>query len=93
MTKPERQAAYWRATKRLTGGLLLVWFAVSFGAGILFREALDVISIGGAPLGFWMAQNGAIYVFIALIIFYCIAMARLEKKFRIGDKYQDEPAS
>ena len=77
------QAAYWRATKRLTAGLLLVWFAVSFGAGILFRDVLDQVSIGTAPLGFWFAQNGAIYVFLALIVIYCIQMTRLEKKYGI----------
>jgi len=79
----ENRAAYWRATKRLTLYLLLVWFLVSFGAGILFREALDNFSIGGAPLGFWMAQNGAIYVFVLLIIIYCIQMTRLERRYGI----------
>lgn len=90
MTKPERQAAYWRATKRLTVGLLLVWFLASYGAGILFRETLDSISIGGAPLGFWMAQNGSIYIFVCLIVIYCLAMSRLERKYRIGDEYGDD---
>ena len=79
----DNQRAYWRATRKLTVGLLLVWFAVSFGAGILFREALDAFSIGGAPLGFWMAQQGAIYVFVALIVIYCVVMTRLEKKYGI----------
>ena len=76
---------YWHATLRLTGGLLLIWFAVSFGAGILFRGFLDQFSIGGAPLGFWMAQQGSIYVFVILIIVYCIAMARLERKYGVGE--------
>ena len=79
----ENRAKYWRATKRLTVALLLIWFLVSFGAGILFREALDAFSIGGAPLGFWMAQNGSIYVFVLLIIIYCIQMTRLERRFGI----------
>ncbi|MGJ8563964.1 MAG: DUF4212 domain-containing protein [Alphaproteobacteria bacterium] len=75
--------AYWRAAKRLTISLLVIWFLASFGAGILFREFLDQFHIGGAPLGFWFAQNGAIYVFVILIIVYCIQMTRLEKKFGI----------
>ena len=90
MTKLERQAAYWRATKRLTIGLLLVWFLASYGAGILFREFLDALSIGGAPLGFWMAPNGSIYIFVILIVIYCLAMSRLERKYRIGDEYGDD---
>ena len=75
--------AYWKATVRLTVSLLIIWFAVSYGAGILFREFLDQFSIGGAPLGFWFAQQGAIYVFVALIFYYCWAMARLERKFGV----------
>ena len=75
--------AYWKEVIRLTLTLLAVWFLISFGAGILFREALDTINIGGAPLGFWFAQNGAIYVFVVLIFYYCFAMNRIERKYRI----------
>ena len=73
--------AYWKATSRLTIGLLVIWFAVSFGAGILFRDVLDNWSIGGAPLGFWFAQQGAIYVFVILIFVYCFAMRRIENAY------------
>jgi len=76
-------SGYWSATLRLTLSLLAIWFAVSFGAGILFRDVLDKFSIGGAPLGFWFAQQGAIYVFVVLIFYYCFAMARLERKFGV----------
>jgi len=83
-TKNKQDAdGYWKATIRLTISLLCIWFLVSYGAGILFREALDNFSIGGAPLGFWFAQNGAIYVFLALIVIYCIKMTQYEKKFGI----------
>lgn len=81
---PDKRAAYWRAVRGLTVGLLVIWAAVSFGAGILFRDVLDQWSIGGAPFGFWMAQQGAIYVFVLLIIIYCIAMTRLERKYGVG---------
>ena len=76
-----RDRLYWRANLRLTLGLLLVWALVSFGAGILFRPWLDKVSVGGAPLGFWMAQQGAIYVFVALIFVYHLAARRLERKY------------
>ena len=85
MTSQDNRTAYWRATLRLTLTLLLVWFAVSYGAGILFRETLDSLSIGGAPLGFWFAQQGAIYCFVALVFYYCFAMRRLERKYGIED--------
>lgn len=74
---------YWKEVIRLTLALLALWFLASFGAGILFREVLDSVSIGGAPLGFWFAQNGAIYIFVALIFYYCFAMNRIERKYRI----------
>jgi putative solute:sodium symporter small subunit len=80
--KPDAKG-YWRDVLRLTLTLLAIWFLVSFGAGILFREFLDQFSIGGAPLGFWMAQNGAIYAFMVLIFYYCHAMARIERKYNI----------
>jgi putative solute:sodium symporter small subunit len=79
---PDRRA-YWPEVIRLTLTLLAIWFAVSFGAGILLRSFLDQFHIGGAPLGFWFAQNGSIYVFVILIFYYCAAMNRLEKKYRI----------
>ena len=74
---------YWAATIRLTISLLVIWFVVSYGAGILFRDVLDQISIGGAPLGFWFAQQGSICVFVALIFYCCFAMNRLERKFGV----------
>jgi putative solute:sodium symporter small subunit len=82
ITPPDRRA-YWPEVIRLTLTLLAIWFAVSFGAGILLRGFLDQFHIGGAPLGFWFAQNGSIYVFVILIFYYCAAMNRLEKKYRI----------
>lgn len=88
MTDSEEQRranakAYWRSAIKLTVGLLIIWFLASFGAGILFREALDNFKIGGAPLGFWFAQNGAIYIFVILIVIYCRRMTALEKKYGI----------
>jgi putative solute:sodium symporter small subunit len=77
--------AYWAATKKLTAWLLVVWFVVSYGAGILFRDTLDQFSFGGAPLGFWFAQNGSIYIFVALIFIYCLKVNQYEEKFGIKE--------
>lgn len=74
---------YWSAVLRLTASLLIIWFVVSYGAGILLRDFLDQFAIGGAPLGFWFAQQGSIYTFVALIVIYCMAMTRLERKFGV----------
>ena len=60
--------------------LLAVWFAVSFGCSVLFVDALDSIQIGGFKLGFWFAQQGAIYVFVVLIFIYVFLMNRLDRE-------------
>ena len=72
---------YWRSNIHILGVLLLIWFGVSYGCGILFREALDQFSIGGAPLGFWFAQQGSILSFLAILLIYKFAMDRLDHKY------------
>lgn len=78
-------ASYWRANLSLMIKLLSVWAFVSFGCGILFRPFLDQFSIGGAPLGFWFAQQGSIYVFLILIIVYIRRMSVIEKQHGISE--------
>ncbi|MCU0802280.1 MAG: DUF4212 domain-containing protein [Rhodobacteraceae bacterium] len=71
--------AYWAANVRIIIISMIVWFACSFGLGILLRPALSGISVGGADLGFWFAQNGAIYVFLVLIFVYARVMNKVDK--------------
>ena len=71
--------AYWAANVRIILISLAVWFVCSYGLGILLRPALKGIMVGGADLGFWMAQNGSIYVFIALIFVYARMMAKVDR--------------
>lgn len=73
--------AYWKTNLKYLFVLLTIWFLVSFGAGILFRETLDELKIGGFKLGFWFAQQGAIYVFVILIFIYIKLMNALDKKY------------
>jgi len=77
--------AYWKANIRLLLTLMAIWFAVSFGAGILLRDVLDRFTIGGFPLGFWFAQQGSIYVFVVLIFFYHWKMKRIERRYDLDD--------
>ena len=72
---------YWRANIKYVLLLLVIWFAVSYGAGILFKEQLNSIKIGGFKLGFWFAQQGAMYVFVILIFVYVRLMNKLDKKY------------
>jgi len=82
---------YWRQNLIYLASLLVVWFIVSYGAGILFVDWLDQFRMGGFKLGFWFAQQGSIYVFVVLIFVYVWLMNRLDKKFEFDE--QEEPQS
>ncbi|MDA9106867.1 DUF4212 domain-containing protein [Flavobacteriaceae bacterium] len=72
---------YWKKNIKYLIILLSIWFTVSFGFGIILIEELNQFKIGGFKLGFWFAQQGSIYVFVALILVYILLMNRLDKKF------------
>ena len=72
---------YWRENRRWMLILGTIWFVVSLGCGVLWVEPLNQIQVGGFKLGFWFAQQGAIYTFIVLIFYYVSAMRRLDKEF------------
>jgi len=88
MDATQRQE-YWRRNLRLLAVLLTIWALVSFGAGILFVDALNNIVIAGFPLGFWFAQQGSIITFVGLIAVYVWRMDKLDAEFGI-DEYEQE---
>ncbi|MFL2587815.1 MAG: DUF4212 domain-containing protein [Flavobacteriaceae bacterium] len=73
---------YWKINLKYLVVLLSIWFTVSFGFGILLADQLNQIRFGGFKLGFWFAQQGAIYVFVILIFVYIYLMNRLDEKFK-----------
>lgn len=77
---------YWKRNLKYLGILLVVWFVVSYGCGILFADALNSVMLGGFPLGFWFAQQGAIYVFVVLIFTYVYLMNKLDKEFDVDEE-------
>jgi len=85
--------SYWKANIRLVLSLLFVWFFISFGCGILFVDALDTIRFGGFKLGFWIAQQGSIFVFVALIIIYIRAMDKLDDKYNLASSSEKDSAA
>ena len=78
--------AYWKANLRLVGWCLLIWFAVSYGCGILLVEILNQITFFGFQLGFWFAQQGSIYIFLLLIFFYAWRMNALDRRFGVEEQ-------
>ena len=85
--------SYWKANIRLVLSLLFVWFFISFGCGILFVDALDTIRFGGFKLGFWIAQQGSIFVFVGLILFYIRAMDKLDSKYNLDSSNENAVAA
>ena len=81
--------SYWKSNLIILSSLLVIWFIVSFGFGIIWSDDLDNFRIGGFKLGFWFAQQGSIYFFVLIIFLYVYLMNKLEKKFFSDSKKLD----
>lgn len=81
--KKSDQKKYWKTNLKYLTVLLTIWFIVSYGCGIIFVDELNTIRMGGFKLGFWFAQQGAIYVFTILIFVYIRLMNKLDKKYNL----------
>ena len=79
--------SYWAKSIRIVLFILTIWFAISLGCGVLFRDWLDnaLPNVGGAPFGFWMAQQGAIIGFLCLLFLYMALMNSLDSKNGFGE--------
>lgn len=82
----ENNRAYWRANINLMLSLLVVWFSVSFLAGIVFVDFLDQFRFFGYKLGFWFSQQGSIYFFVVLIFIYAWRMNALDRRFGVEEE-------
>lgn len=76
---------YWQANLKLMTICLVIWFVVSYLFGIVLVDQLNHIRIGGYKLGFWFAQQGSIYVFVALIFFYANRMKKLDREHGVHE--------
>ncbi len=76
---------YWKANLRLVVFCLVIWFVVSYLFGIILVEPLNAIRLGGYKLGFWFAQQGSIYTFVALIFFYAWRMNKLDQQYNVHE--------
>ena len=82
-------SGHWHASLKLVACLLTVWFLVSYGCGILFRDWMDtnMFKVGNAPFGFWMAQQGSIICFVVLLLVYNLSMNRLDTKYGYNERH------
>jgi len=81
----ENKETYWSENLRIIFICLAIWFVVSFGFGLLLVEPLNAIRLGGYKLGFWFAQQGSIYSFLALVFWYSAKMNKLDEKYDVGN--------
>ena len=79
------KSSYWNANLRLVTICLVICFIVSYLFGIILVEPLNSIKIGGYKLGFWFAQQGSIYTFVALIFFYAKRMDKLDREHDVHE--------
>ena len=82
----KRNKEYWNSNLKIVSVLLIIWFLVSFGFGILLVDQLNHIQFFGFKLGFWFSQQGAIYSFLALILIYINRMSALDKKYNVEEE-------
>ena len=85
--------SYWKSNIRIVLSLLAVWFFISFGCGILLVDVLDNFRIGGFKLGFWIAQQGSIFVFVVLIFVYIHLMDKLDDRYKLETSNNDQTSS
>jgi putative solute:sodium symporter small subunit len=75
---------YWRRTRRLTLVLLIFWIGVTYVVSWFARDLNEIVVLG-FPLGFYMGAQGSLFVFLAIVWYYCRAMNRLDKEFGVDE--------
>ena len=75
---------YWRKNLVLTGALLLIWFAVTFGVSY-FARALS-FTFFGWPFSFWMGAQGALIIYVLIIWYYARYMNKLDQEFGVHEE-------
>jgi putative solute:sodium symporter small subunit len=81
---PEASAAHWRRTRRLTLFVVIVWAIFALGIHC-FATALNAMTFLGFPLGYYMAAQGSLIVFVLLVLFQNWRQDAIDDEFGYGD--------
>ena len=73
------QATHWRRTRNLMWVTLAIWFVFSFGVH-WFADALNGATFLGFPLGFYMAAQGSLIIFVVLIFWFARTQDRIDRE-------------
>lgn len=87
-----RHNSYWHEHLRLLAVLLGIWFVLSFPLAIVLVDVLDRMRLGGFGLGFWLAQQGCIFVYVILLFVYLKMMDRLDRKHQVSARARQDEA-
>lgn len=85
MSTDEKHRQYWRTNITVLSILLGIWFLFSCVLPIFLVEQLNEIRFAGFKLGFWIAQQGTIIVFIFLILAYAIIMRKVDASYGVDE--------
>ncbi len=80
MPTSDKHRLYWRRVLRLTLMLLGAWFVLTVALSVFARELS--FQLFGWPFSFWMASQGALFVFCGLVWAYALLMDRLDAEQR-----------
>lgn len=82
MDKQGGSSGYWKINVTVISILLAIWAIASCLCGIVFVEQLNQFTIGNLPLGFWMANQGSMLVFVVLILVYAVVMDIVDRMYK-----------
>ena len=85
LTEQQKQQ-YWRYNIKLTTILLVIWFVVTYIISGLMAGWLNQYVILGFPLGYYMAAQGSLAIFVVEIAVYALLMNRLDLKYGIREE-------
>ena len=85
LTERQRQE-YWRYNMKLTTVLLAIWFVVTYLISGLWAGWLNQFSVLGFPLGYYMAAQGALVIFVVEIAVYANLMNKKDIEFGIREE-------
>ncbi|MCG3191696.1 MAG: hypothetical protein DIJKHBIC_00924 [Thermoanaerobaculia bacterium] len=84
LTEQQKQE-YWKFNLKLTLTLLAIWFVTAYLLSGLFAGTLNQVTIFGFPLGYYMAAQGSLIVFVIEIALYAKIMNKRDLEFGIRE--------
>ena len=83
----ERQKEeYWSYNVRLTTILLVIWFVVTYIISGIMASWLNQFTVLGFPMGYYMAAQGSLAIFVIEIAVYAKLMNAKDQEYGIQEE-------